>query len=102
MTTISTAALAAAVPPPRRDGEQAGLACAVDADALVLPAAIRAGHRLDGPRFADDVWDVSRFLPRTAKMTRIDFATIADPGHARTVREYLHSRLNRGIGVNQL
>ena len=50
----------------------------------------------------DDVWDVSGFLPRTAKMTRIDFTTIADPGHARTVREYLHSRLNRGIAVNQL
>ena len=68
----------------------------------MLPAAIRAGHQLDGPRFADDVWDVSGFLPRTAKMTRIDFTTIADPGHARTVREYLHSRLNRGIAVNQL
>ena len=48
------------------------------------------------------MWDVSGFLPRTAKMTRIDFTTIADPGHARTVREYLHSRLNRGIAVNQL
>jgi len=90
------------VPPARRAGEQTGPACAVDADAPVLPAAIRAGHQLDGPRFADDVWDVSGFLPRTAKMTRIDFTTIADPGHARTVREYLHSRLNRGIAVNQL
>ena len=100
--TISTAALAAAVPPPRREGAQAGRACAVDAGALVLPAAIRAGHQLDGPRFADDVWDVSGFLPRTAKTTRIDFTTIADPGHARTVREYLYSRLNRGTAVNQL
>ena len=79
-----------------------GPARAVDAGALVVPAAIRAGHQLDGPRFADDVWDVSGFLPRTAKMTRIDFTTIADPGHARTIREYLHSRLNRGIAVNQL
>ena len=89
--TISTAVLPASVP-----------ACAVDAGALLLPAAIRAGHQLDGPRFADDVWDVSGFLPRTAKMTRIDFTTIADPGHARTIREYLHSRLNRGVAVNQL
>lgn len=100
--TISTAALAAAVPPPRREGTQASRACAVDADALVLPAAIRAGHQLDGPRFADDVWDVSGFLPRTAKTTRIDFTAIADPGHARTIREYLYSRLNRGTAVNQL
>jgi len=102
VTTISTAARPAAVPPARQPGEQAGQACAVDAGALVLPATIRAGHRLDGPRFADGVWDVSGFLPRTAKMTRIDFTTIADPGHARTIREYLHSRLNRGIAVNQL
>jgi hypothetical protein len=102
VTTISTAARPAAVPPARQPGEQAGQACVVDAGALVLPATIRAGHRLDGPRFADDVWDVSGFLPRTAKMTRIDFTTIADPGHARTIREYLHSRLNRGIAVNQL
>ena len=100
--TISPAARPATVPPARQPGEQAGPACTVDAGAPVLPAAIRAGHRLDGPRFADDVWDVSGFLPRTAKMTRIDFTTIADPGHARTVREYLHSRLNRGIAVNQL
>jgi len=89
--TISTAALPVPVP-----------ARGVDAGALVLPAAIRAGHQLDGPRFADKVWDVSGFLPRTAKMTRIDFTTIADPVHARTIREYLHSRLNRGIAVNQL
>ena len=112
MTISAATAVPATVPgragdphpvrPARRAGEQAGPACAVDADAPVLPAAIRAGHQLDGPRFADDVWDVSGFLPRTAKMTRIDFTTIADPGHARTVREYLHSRLNRGIAVNQL
>ena len=102
MTAISTAAQPAAVPPARQPGEQTGPACAVDAGTLVVPAAIRAGHQLDGPRFADDVWDVSGFLPRTAKMTRIDFTTIADPGQARTIREYLHSRLNRGIAVNQL
>ena len=106
--TISTAMPAAGpvcpggphtVPPP---GGDAGLAGAVDAGALVLPAVIRAGHQLDGPRFADDVWDVSGFLPRTAKMTRIDFATITDPVHARTIREYLYSRLNRGVAANQL
>jgi hypothetical protein len=109
MTTSTSTALTAPVPGedphlvplPRLAGEQAGL-CAVDAGALVLPAAIRAGHQLDGPRFADDIWDVSGFLPRTAKMTRIDFTTIAGPGHARTVREYLHSRINRGIAANQL
>lgn len=75
---------------------------ALAGDVLVVPAAIRASHLADGPRFTDDVWDVSGFLPRTAKMTRIDFTTIADPGHACTAREYLYSRLNRGIPVNQL
>lgn len=105
MTISAATALAAAgphlVPVPRPAGDQAG-PCAVDAGALVLPAAIRAGHQLDGPRFADGIWDVSGFLPRTAKMTRIDFTTIADPGHARTIREYLYSRINRGIATNQL
>ena len=104
---ISAAALSAPVcgedprlvPPPRQAGEQA---VAVNAGTLVLPAAIRAGHQIDGPRFADDIWDVSGFLPRTAQMTRIDFTAITDPGHARTIREYLHSRVNRGIPANRL
>ncbi len=90
------------VPPPRRADEAADPVFTVNADALVLPAAIRAGHHLDGPPFADDVWDFRGFLPRTAKMTGIDFTTIADPWHARTVREYLHSLINRGVAVNQL
>jgi hypothetical protein len=81
---------------------EAAAAGAVDDAAFVLPAAIRAGRQLDGPRYGDDVWDISAFVPRTAKMTRIDFTAIADPRHARTIREYLHSRLNRGIPANQL
>ena len=96
--TISTSGPVAT---PASDGEPAA-AGAVDDAAFVLPAAIRAGHQLGGPRYGDDVWDVSAFVPRTAKMTRIDFTTIADPVHARTIREYLHSRLNRGIAANQL
>jgi hypothetical protein len=35
-------------------------------------------------------------------MPRIDFTTITDPGHACTTREYLYSRINRGIAANQL
>ncbi len=98
--TISTSRLIAT---PAGDGEPgAAAAGAVDAGAFVLPAAIRAGHQLDGPRYGDDVWDVAGLVPRTAKMTRIDFTTITDPVHARTIREYLHSRLNRGIAANQL
>ncbi len=98
--TISTSRLIAT---PAGDGEPgAAAAGAVDAGAFVLPAAIRAGHQLGGPRYGDDVWDVAGLVPRTAKMTRIDFTTIADPVHARTIREYLHSRLNRGIAANQL
>ena len=112
MTISTTGALPAAVPasaggphlipPPLRADEAADPAFTADAGALVLPAAVRAGRQLDGPRFADDVWDFRGFLPRTAKMTSIDFTTIADPWHARTVREYLHSRINRGVAANQL
>jgi hypothetical protein len=88
---------------PASDGEpEAAAASVVDDAAFVPPAAIRAGHQPGGPRYGDDVWDISAFVPRTAQMTRIDFTTIADPGHARTVQEYLHSRLNRGIPANQL
>ncbi len=98
--TISAARPAAT---PAGDGEPgAAAAGAVEAGAFVLPAAIRAWHQLDGPCYGDDVWDVAGLVPRTAKMTRIDFTTITDPVHARTIREYLHSRLTRGIAANQL
>lgn len=72
-----------------------------DDAAFVLPASIRAANHADGPRYGDDVWDVAAFVPRTSHMTRIDFTTIADAGHARTIREYLHSRINRGVPVNR-
>lgn len=101
MTTAMNADLPAAAPAGGGGPDAAAAGSAGDA-AFVLPAAIRAGHQLDGPRYGDNVWDISAFVPRTAKMTRIDFTTITDPGHARTIREYLHSRLNRGIPANQL
>ena len=78
------------------------LPAAVAADAFVLPAAVTAGHPGPGPRFGEDVWDVRGFVPRTTRQTRVDFTTITDPGHARTVKEYLYSRINRGIPANQL
>ncbi len=67
-------------------------------DTLVLPARITDG-RGDGPRFADDAWDVTAFVPWTTKGSRIDFTTIADPGQRRTAKEFLHSRINRAVPV---
>jgi hypothetical protein len=68
-------------------------------DTLVLPARITDGRHGDSPRFGDDVWDVTAFVPWTAiaRGTRIDFTTIADPGQRRTAKEFLHSRINRAV-----
>lgn len=91
-----TTALSGAVP----DGTDATvltLACTVAPDALVLPARITAGRCGQGPRFADEVWDMTEFVPWTTKSARADFTTIADAAQRRTAREYLYSRINRAI-----
>ena len=77
----------------------AAAAAIVGDDTPVLPAAVTAGG---GPRFGDDVWDVRGFVPRTTRMARVDFTCLADAGQRRTAREYLYSRLQRGIPANQL
>ncbi|MDA8284930.1 MAG: hypothetical protein M0Z42_16925 [Actinomycetota bacterium] len=74
--------------------------CVAD-DAYVLPAAITAEHSDRGPRFGDDVWDVRSFVPRTTSATRIDFTTLHDLDSRRTAKEYLYSRIHRGIPANQ-
>jgi flavin reductase (DIM6/NTAB) family NADH-FMN oxidoreductase RutF len=74
----------------------------VAADAAVLPEHITAGRTDRGPRFGDNVWDVRPFVPRTAATTRVDFTTLADPDHVRTAKEYLYSRIRRGIPTNKL
>ena len=48
------------------------------------------------------MWDVRGFVPRTTRMARVDFTCLADAGQRRTAREYLYSRLQRGIPANQL
>jgi hypothetical protein len=68
-----------------------------DASTFVLPAYLTEGHADRGPRFGQQVWDVRAFVPRTTRTARIDFTTISDPAQARTAREYLYSRVNRGI-----
>ena len=73
--------------------------CSVAPDTLVLPARITDGRGGDGPRFADDVWDVTAFVPWTTQGSRIDFAAITDPGQRRTAKEFLHSRINRAVPV---
>jgi hypothetical protein len=69
----------------------------VAADADVLPVRVTAGHTDRGPRFGDDVWDLRAFLPRTANQARVDFTTLADPIAVTTAKEYLYSRLHRGV-----
>ncbi|MHB8331572.1 MAG: hypothetical protein ACYDDZ_13440 [Acidimicrobiales bacterium] len=71
-------------------------------DAEVLPAAITSWQAELGPRFSDDVWDVRGFVPRTTRLTRIDFTTIDDADQRLTAKEYLYSRMRRGIPANQL
>ncbi len=73
--------------------------CAVRPGAFVLPARITEGRSGDGPRFADDVWDVTAFVPWTTVSSRIDFTAIADPGQRQTAREFLYSRINRAVPV---
>jgi hypothetical protein len=67
-------------------------------DAPVLPDHIlaAAGRPGPGPRFADPVWDLQPFLPRSTSGRTIMFTSIADPVVARVLREYLYSRLRRG------
>ncbi|MGH9065189.1 MAG: hypothetical protein ACRD0L_14705 [Acidimicrobiales bacterium] len=74
----------------------------VDDDAPVLPDNLRVGDPGPGPCFGDDIWDLRQFVPRTAGSARLDFTTIADPGQALTAKEYLYSRVHRGIAANQL
>jgi hypothetical protein len=93
---MSAAAAAAAVP----DAGPSAVECAVSPGVFVLPARITEGRSGDGPRFDDDVWDVTAFVPWTTRSSRIDFTVIADPGQRRTAREFLYSRINRAIPVS--
>lgn len=90
-----SAAAAAAVPA----GGRPAVEFAVSPGTFVLPARTTEGCGGDGPRFADDVWDVTAFVPWTTRSSRIDFTAIADPGQRRTAREFLYSRINRAIPV---
>ncbi|MFJ8948374.1 hypothetical protein ACIRG4_35015 [Streptomyces sp. NPDC102395] len=67
-------------------------------DAPVLPDHVlaAAGRPGPGPRFADPVWDLGPFLPRSTSQRTIVFTSVADPITALVLREYLYSRLRRG------
>lgn len=71
---------------------------AIPHDAPVLPRHILAavGHPGRGPRFADPVWDLRPFLPRSTSLRTITFTSVADPVTALVLREYLYSLLLRG------
>ncbi|MGA5207995.1 hypothetical protein [Streptomyces variegatus] len=55
-----------------------------------------AGHPGPGPRFADPVWDMGPFLPRSTSERTIVFTSVVDAVTALVLREYLYSRLRRG------
>jgi hypothetical protein len=92
-------AAAVTIVPGAPDAGPASGGCAVSADAFVLPARIAEGRSGSGPRFADDVWDVTAFVPWTTGSSRIDFTTIADSCQRQTAREFLYSRINRAVPV---
>lgn len=86
-------------------GEPALAGVAIDPvpdDADVLPEHLIAAAGRRGPRFADDVWDLRPFVPRTTRHTRVDFTTLDDAIAVRTAKEYLHSRLRRAIPTSHL
>ncbi|MFD1540188.1 hypothetical protein [Nonomuraea guangzhouensis] len=64
-------------------------------DAYVLPEALTEGAPARGPRFADEVWDLRPFVPRTQRQTACYFADLDDVTQ-RTLREFLYSRIRRG------
>jgi len=70
-------------------------------DAFVVPGQPSAGPRR-GPRVTDDVWDLSMFYPRSTRLARLDFTTLPDETAARTVQEYLYSRLRHAIPCGRL
>ncbi|MFF2941343.1 hypothetical protein ACFVSQ_16025 [Streptomyces niveus] len=82
-----------AVPAPERQPS-----ALVPDDAYVLPEYLTESAGCRGPRFGDAIWDFRPFLPRSMGQSRITFSNIEDPVTALTVKEYLHSRLRRGIG----
>ena len=67
----------------------------------MLPAYIAAACASRGPRFGDRVWDVRPFVPRSTRLTRVDFGLIGDPWQERTVREFLYSRINHASPVGR-
>lgn len=79
----------------------AAVAC-IPRDADVLPEHLVAGSEDRGPRFADDVWDIRPFVPRTTRHARVDFTTLGDEVAVRTAKEYLYSRMRRAIPASHL
>ena len=72
--------------------------CSVAPDTFVLPARITEGRSGDGPRFADDGWDVTAFVPWTTKAAGSTSPSSPIPASGDR-REFLYSRINRAIPV---
>jgi hypothetical protein len=64
-------------------------------DQFVLPEHMTSQITGRGPRFGDDVWDFTAFVPRTTSAARLAFTRITDPVARSSAREYFHSRLTR-------
>lgn len=94
MTSTAASSVSAEPPGPDRSAGPGP----VPNDAPVLPDHVlaAAGHTGPGPRFADPVWDMGPFLPRSTSERTIVFTSVVDAVTALVLREYLYSRLRRG------
>jgi integrase len=75
---------------------------AIPRDAYVLPEHLITAVDDRGPRFGDDVWAFSAFVPRTTRHSRVDFTTLRDETAVLTAKEYLYSRMRRAIPASHL
>ncbi|MFE2949637.1 hypothetical protein ACFXHK_21755, partial [Embleya sp. NPDC059267] len=63
----------------------------------VLPEVVTTTATGRGPRFGDDLWDFTPFVPRTVTTARLRFHRLSDPMAALGAKEYFHSRITRVI-----
>ncbi len=67
-------------------------------DDFVLPKKFTKGKANRGPRFADDVWDLREFLPRTSRHTRVNFLLFEEGLQRHTAKEFAFALLRETPG----
>lgn len=72
----------------------------IDPNRPVVPAAVAHPSRGRVPVFGMDVWDLTAWSARSTPWKPVaDFRTEEDPAARLTAKEYLYSRLNRGVAL---